>query len=572
VNIWRATFAATFVVGLTVAAPTAAHATGPTPVPAAATGRHSLCAPPPDTVGPVISQVTFRRASIDLNSGSRIQTITATAADSSGRGNPSGVAHVWVGIRGNRFYTGVKLERTSGTAASGDWTGRFVVSKYAHAGTYSIEYLYATDAAGNQQSYTGYGSVPDGPNALSLHPGDDPTFTVTGTPATPPTRKPAGTLHVFTFHPTQVNTTSTVRYVHVIARFAGAVPHRVSVGFASAKRPGLARYVFLSRNLHHQPGIWSGTVQVPRWLGKQALQPYVTAVYGSGYKPEVRSYDADALNRLHFPTRLAVVSGVDKAKPTLRSLRFSPSSIDSTTGAEKVTVTARAGDIGSGVRSIDVSGGIRHGVNGAAGGFYPFASAGVGYLSSNYFQARLEKTSTGTWVGTTTVRQCVPSGTYKLTASVQDIAGNYHYYSTKQLANANITSTVKVTSKHGDVEPPYVYSAATYGADHALFLNFSEGVADVNTDTLTIYPLSPTRSRFTKPATVTAMTCANGTATVDCSGSGGLVTSAELTIPSLTPGVQYAIFANLNQVTAQLVDGNGNPMDWNYEAAQVKDS
>jgi hypothetical protein len=44
-----------------------------------------------------------------------------------------------------------------------------------------------------------------------------------------------------------------------------------------------------------------------------------------------------------------------------------------------------------------------------------------------------------------------------------------------------------------------VYSAATYGADSELFLNFSEGVANVKASTLTVYPLSPARSRFATP-------------------------------------------------------------------------
>jgi hypothetical protein len=38
------------------------------------------------------------------------------------------------------------------------------------------------------------------------------------------------------------------------------------------------------------------------------------------------------------------------------------------------------------------------------------------------------------------------------------------------------------------------------------------------------------------------------------------------------PGRRYDVFANLDQTTTQLVDGNGNPMDWNYAATEVKDS
>jgi hypothetical protein len=554
---------------LPVAAQTAASAVVSSG--ASAAGR-SLCAPPADTVGPTITKVTFGKASIDLDSGSRVQTITASATDTSGNGAPSGVERTVLLIRGNRYFAFVKLALTSGTAASGDWTGRFEVSKYARAGTYSIYELSATDAAGNEQDYTGYSKVPDGPNALSLHPADNPTFTVTGTPAKRPVGKPSGKLTAFAFHPSQVDTTSSPRRVHFTAHFNGAAPQRVFVELNSAKKSRHTQFVYLRAKLHHRHGKWSGALRVPQWLGKQTLEPFVNAQYGSGYRPRTRDYDGAKLRRLHAPTKLTVISALDRTRPTLMSLSFAPSSIDSTTGAEKVTVTAKATDTGSGVKNIDVDGGIRHGLNGVAAGLYPFGSAGVGFLSSDSFHVRLKQTSNGDWVGTTTVRQCVPSGTYKLNVTLRDVAGNYHFYSTKGLAKAGITSTVDVTSKHGDVAPPYVYSAATYGADHELFLNFSEGVMNVNTSSMTVYPLSPSSSRYTKPADVSDMTCSNGTHQVDCSGSAGLVTSAVLTVPAFKPGKKYDVFANLNQVEPQLTDGNGNPMQWNDRQAEVLDS
>lgn len=571
----RAAIAATVLIGsgLPLAAQTAVSAAAVPPSPARASGgARSLCAPPADTVGPVITKVTFGRPSISLQARSRVQTVRATASDTSGNGDPSGVTRVIAEIHGPRFFTGVKLHLVSGTAASGTWTGRFVVSKYAHPGTYSIEFLSATDAAGNVQYYPGYGTVPEGPNALSLHPADDPTFAVTGTPATRPPRKPAGTLSTFSISPTSVNTTASARKVRFVARFNGASPHRVFVEVHSIKRTTRSQFVYLRAVLHDHHGRWAGIVRVPRWLGNQDLQTDLFADYGARYRPSVRAYDAQRLQQLHFPNRLTVVSDVDNTKPTLTSLSFSPSTIDSTSGPEQVTVTATASDTGSGVRFINVDGGIRHGINGVADGAYPHAAAGIGYLSSENFHVRLKKTASGDWVGTTTIRRCVPSGKYKLDVYLGDVAGNYRSYSTRQLATAHITSTIDVTSKHGDTVAPYVFSAATYGAESNLFLNFSEGVSNVSTSTLTVYPLSPKASRFTTPATVISIECANGKAPVDCSGSGGLVTSAKLTIPEMEPGKKYEVYANLNQVVPQLTDGNRNAMDWNDAATQVIDA
>jgi hypothetical protein len=349
----------------------------------------------------------------------------------------------------------------------------------------------------------------------------------------------------------------------------------VSARFDSVKRAG-GRFVYLSAVLHRGPGGWSGVVRIPRWVGSKAvLQANLEAEFGGGYRPRTRYYSPDDLSRRDFPTRLAVTSGVDTSKPTLTSVSFTPSSVDSTAGAEQVTVTAKVADTGSGVQEVDITAGIGNGVNGVASGSYPLAADGIGYQASHSFDVELKKQANGRWVGTTTIKQCVPSGKYKLGAAVRDLAGNFQFYTTRRLANAGITSTLEVTSKHGDVSQPYVYSAATYAPHHEIFLNFSEGVANVDTSTLAVYPLSPRSGRFSAPVEVSAIDCSHGLVDpVDCSGSStdGLVTSAVLTVPSLTPGVQYAVYANLNQVTPQLVDGNGNAMPWDYASAEVKDS
>ena len=372
-----------------------------------------------------------------------------------------------------------------------------------------------------------------------------------------------------------MDTTDGSRRVQLHTRFSGAQPVRVVVEFTSAKGGKKTKSAYLHQVELRVAGGWSGTLHVPPWLGDQTLVASLYANFGPNYRPGSRGYDTDALRRLDLPTKLAVVSGVDDSRPTLTSLSFSPPSIDSTHGAEQVTVTATATDTGSGVRSIEVGSGIRHGENGVAAGAYPHAAAGVGFLSSENFQVRLKKAANGDWVGVTKIKRCVPSGLYKLSASLVDRARNYHSYSTKDLAKAGITSTVDVKSKHGDVVAPYVYSAATYGAESNLFLDFSEGVANVSTTTLTVYPMSPKSTRFTTPATVTEIVCSNGTKdNIDCSGAGadGLITSAKLTITGLNPGKKYQVYANLNQIGDQLTDGNRNPLDWNYAATEVVDA
>jgi hypothetical protein len=536
----------------------------------AASVRHSLCAPPADTIAPTISQVTFGRSSIDLNSGSRVQTVQATAADTSGSGTASGVAHLTVQLRGTDYFSDIKLRLTSGTAVSGDWTGRFVVSKYAHAGTVSIDFLSVSDSAGNEQDYPGFGRVPESPYALSLIPADNPTFTVTGTPATRPHRHPTGGLETFSLSASTVNTTATARRVRFHAQFVGTEPSRVFAQLITAENSSHHRFVYLRADLNLHSGRWSGALVVPQWLGRQTLDITLFVEYGPGFRPGSRIFDPQTLSARHLPSTLDVISGVDSTKPTLTALTVSPSSLDSTTGPVTLTITAKATDTGSGVKSISVNGGIRDGVNGVAAGVYPFA--GIGYLSFDNFFVRLKKTSGGRWVGTTVIRECVPTGTYRLDADVSDAAGNNHGYGTKQLAKAAFPSTIEVTSKHGDIVAPYVFSAATLGINNQLILNFSEGVDHVNTSTLAVYRLKQTSSQFKTPNPITAISCTNGTHHINCSGSGGLVTSAILIVPSMVVGKTYGVFANLNPAIPQLADGNRNPMNWDNIATEVKDS
>ena len=105
----------------------------------------------------------------------------------------------------------------------------------------SIDYLRIADRAGNTQYYPGFSRVPEGPNDLKLDPNDDPSFTVTGTPATR-TRKPAGSLSAFAIRPASVDTTSAPRWVRVVARFKGASQAMSS----SSSSPSGSRAAFTS--------------------------------------------------------------------------------------------------------------------------------------------------------------------------------------------------------------------------------------------------------------------------------------------------------------------------------------
>jgi hypothetical protein len=526
----------------------------------------SLCAPPPDTVPPAISTLTLSSQTVDVSSGPQSVTVTVHATDTSANGTASGVQRVFVDLSGPRDGAFARLKLASGTTTDGTWTGTLTIPSDARSGTWLVRDVSIQDAAGNEQSYSQYAATPQSPYDPRLQSGWQTELTVTGTQPPPPTVT-AGRLSDFEISPAEVDTTHASAVVQLSARFSGRQPRVASVDLAQG-RPGAVPFGRSAR-LHRSGREWTAQLRIPRWLGDHILKADLFAGFPRHDRPAVRRYDAGALRRLGFASQIAVTSGVDTAKPSLTSLALTPTQIDTTGGPEQLTVTATATDALSGVRRVVANLFIRHGSGGAAAGLYPYP--GFGYASSGGITIVL-KPHDGQWVGTGTFQECEPGGQWHLDLDVQDHAGNVASYSAGQLAKAGLPSGVSVTSTPGDVEAPYVKGATASGIDHTITIDFTEGVKNVSTSTLQVYPREPAAQRYTQPAAISAIVCSNGSAIVDCSGSSGLVTSAVLTVPNLTAGADYEVFGNPFAVTPQLTDGNGNPLYWNDPATEVTGS
>lgn len=556
---WQRRLMATGVVGAAVLTPFL----GATPANAA-----SLCAPPADTVPPQITSLTFSRQSVDLEHGSRTVTVTADATDTSGNGAPSGVRSIDVDVSGSPNYVQTRLTLASGTAADGVWTGTITVPKDGRPGTWKLQYVSVEDHAGNAQYYSNNGAQAYAPTDIGLQSGWDKSITVTGVETPPPTKVKAGALTAFDLTPQAVDTTTVAKTVHVTARFSAPVPKQVTVFLSKASGQGrpLDRALKLKRGT---AGQWSGTLTIPRWAGDSKARVQLFVHFARTDTPVFRNISPADLRGRGFPAALTITSRTDKTKPVLRSLTFSPSSVNTTTGAQTVTVTATASDTLSGVGQVQADLDISHGDKVPASGLYPYP--GIGYDQGSYVSVTL-KPSGNKWIGTATFRECVPSGTWHVAAYVNDKAENTTFYSSKKLVAAGLPGSLSVTSTPGDVEPPSVRDATASGADHTITIDFTEGVKNVDTTTLSVFALKPAATRFEHSTAVSGIVCSNGTATVDCSGSGGLVTSAVLTVPALVGGREFQVFGNLNAVTPQLTDGAGNPLDWNYSVADVTGS
>ncbi|HTW19193.1 MAG TPA: hypothetical protein VME70_03150 [Mycobacteriales bacterium] len=528
----------------------------------------SLCAPPSDTVPPQVQSVQFGVSTVDLSTGPYTVPVTVDATDTSQNGAASGVAGVGLLLSGPGGGVGTSLKLTGGTADDGVWTGTLTIPKRARPGTWTLRYVQADDAAGNQGFYPDFGTYPQGPTDIRLQSGWDTTVTLTGHGAPPPKKVKAGALTSFGFNPSAVNTTKAARKLHVTASFSSPAPRNVSVIFSRSKGHGRG----LNKGLEltkHATNTWTGTMTVPEWLGDATSRPRLFVEYPAKDKPQFRLITASTLHARHFSSYLKVTSNTDRTKPVLTSLTFSPPTVNSTSGTASMTVTATATDTLSGVHRVDVDFSTHHGIGGAASGLYPFP--GIGYETYGYVHAKLQLED-GQWVGTARFRKCVPSGSWQVSAYVEDGAHNAAYNSSKKLIRDELPGTLSVTSKHGDVVPPYVRGAVASGQAHTITLDFSEGVKNVNPSTLSVYAMKPKAKRFQSSASVSSITCSNGSATIDCAGSGGLVTSAVLDVPAVAAGDRFEVFANQDITAPQLTDGAGNPLDWGGYAADVTGS
>jgi hypothetical protein len=583
-RVWHGSLTAVAVVAVAAATPLVASA----PAGAATPSVSRLCAPPADTVPPQLTNLTFSAQTVDLTNGPRRITVTADATDN-GTGLASGVREIEVALAGPHSETATILHLVSGTPADGTWKGTVGFSAGSQDGTWSVDQLIVIDAQGNDQSYENGTKALQAPTDLRLHPDWDSSLTVTGgtTSNPPPPGKPGvkpGKLTAFRLTPKSVNTTHSSKTVKVTAAFSGRRPTRVDllllkagdggIGFDLSKTTGVKipsaestyarvasgktaaaafffKLVALRRTSH---GHWAGHVKIGKWVGHIVAQPTLLAVFGKAVKPRFKEYTADRLQALHFSHSLKIVSGVDTTKPTLTGLRVTPSSVDTTSGAQLVTVTAKATDKQSGVALVQGE-----------------IEAPGGYEVSGSRRVRMTRHG-NVWTGQATIRKCVPSGTWKVLVAVVDHAENVTVYSSKELVAAGLPGTLSVTSHPGDSNPPSVRNATASGAGHMITLDFSEGVKNVTDSTLDVYALAPKSARFQAPLAISHIACSDGTGPVACSGTGGLVTSAVLTVPDVTAGQNYEVWANQDSVTSQLTDGAGNPLDWSFQVANVTGS
>jgi len=199
----------------------------------------------------------------------------------------------------------------------------------------------------------------------------------------------------------------------------------------------------------------------------------------------------------------------DTTPPTLTGLTVTPTSVNTSAGAQSITVSAEATDDLSGVAAVEVE------LHGERRTFSAPATLKAG-------ETRLD----GVWTASVTLPKGSPEGSYEMSVGVIDEVGNSDIYSASQLFSLGFPSTVTQTGA-GESQPPPQVSAvsvmpstvSTCSSAQSVTVTVAAGDAPAGISRLQVSLAGPHSQQATAFATLVSGSAQNGE------------WSAELTLP-----------------------------------------
>ena len=210
--------------------------------------------------------------------------------------------------------------------------------RFSNSGTWTLVQLFLSDAAGNTSSWDSEALARRGfPTRLEVVSAKDtvsPKLTALEfSPADPDTS--AGPAEVSVTY-TATDDLSGVSYVELgFVSPSGTARQSRSMKFNASKV--IANTMTVVFPAHSEPGQWT-----------------LNSIFVMDAASNTLVLDTKAVEALGFPTLLNVRSTLDTVSPTLSSLTFAPSAIDTTGGEANVTAQFTATDDMSGVKSFEI--------------------------------------------------------------------------------------------------------------------------------------------------------------------------------------------------------------------------
>ena len=180
-------------------------------------------------------------------------------------------------------------------------------------------------------------------------------------------------------------------------------------------------------------GVYSAAATFPRYC--KAGTWSVSEIEASDEANNYKTLNTTEISAFGFSTELQVISNnEDTTAPDISNLIFSSSSIDTTNSSQNVTVTVRATDAFSGVRSVNVY------------FFLPSDDYLVGAELTNR-QLVSGDDKDGVYTGTVTFAQGTDAGMWRIGVSVSDALGNQKTVSTDELAALDYPTELQVIGR-----------------------------------------------------------------------------------------------------------------------------
>ena len=323
--------------------PTPTPTPSPTPTPTATSTSSQE-----DVTAPELVELTLGSSEVDVSDGAGMIDVKVKATD-----DLSGIRSIGYFLErpsGMKESSGRGLRWVSGSSNDGTYVGRLTLPQYSEKGTWRIDTVYLYDEVGNNRDYWS-GELA----ALGL-----PTsFEVVSSQQdiTPPE------LVEITIEPFEMDTSAGVATITITVKATDDLSGIRSVGYFLERPSGMKensgrslRWVSGSSN----DGTYVGRLTLPQYSEKGTWR--IDTVYLYDEVGNNLDYRSGELAALGLPASFEVVSSQqDITPPELVEITIEPSEMDTSGEAATITITAKATDELSGIRSMGTFLSVRQG-------------------------------------------------------------------------------------------------------------------------------------------------------------------------------------------------------------------
>jgi IPT/TIG domain/Bacterial Ig-like domain len=383
-----------------------------------------------DNEPPALSAMSVSPTSVNTTASSQVVTVTAHITD-----NLSGLAAasiVFKSPNGQRTTEKTSFSKVSGTATNGTYEAKVTFKRFIAPGPWKVSSLRMEDNVGNEITLTARRLQAKGftetVQVESIE--DEAPPALAGLSITPSSVNVASSSQTVTVSANITDDLSGVASASVV--FESPNGKQVTAGGEFSKVSGTETNGIYESVITFNQFIQSGT-----WR--------VRAVSLRDNVGNEATLSATQLEAKGFPATVKVSSSDDSEAPALAGLTISPSSVNTTSSSESVTVTAE----------------ITDNLSGFDHGSVVFESPSGKVITNIASFTKVSGSATsGTYEAKVTFKPYVQGGTWKVSnLNLTDAVGNEANLSASQIEGKGFPATVHVESSE-DTEPPVLTGLA----------------------------------------------------------------------------------------------------------------